>query len=152
MKDTEELRAELKSLIEQRHALNLQWLKSDKERTAARLAKLEAELKAAEEKLPQAVDAEVDRLLKSVKTNKPKVTAALKDAKSKLDSQDVAVLKTAHEELTKASHKMAEELYKASSAQPNPAAPEADAGAPSILAPASMRAIRPAAPAWLRKG
>jgi hypothetical protein len=87
MKDTEELRAELKSLIEQRHALNLQWLKSDKERTAARLAKLEAELKAAEEKLPQAVDAEVDRLLKSVKTNKPKVTAALKDAKKKNDTK-----------------------------------------------------------------
>jgi molecular chaperone DnaK len=61
---------------------------------------------------------------------KAPVEAALKDAKSKLDSQDVAVLKTAHEELTKASHKMAEELYKASSAQPNPAAPEADAGAP----------------------
>ena len=27
-----------------------------------------------------------------------------------------------------------------------------DAGAPSIFAPASIRAIRPAAPAWLRKG
>lgn len=80
MKDTEELRTELKSLVEQRHTLQLQWLKSDKERTATRLAKLETELKAAEEKLPQAVDAEVDRLLKSVKTSKPKVTAALKDA------------------------------------------------------------------------
>lgn len=87
MKDTDELRAELKSLIEQRHVLNLQWLKSDKERTAARLAKLEADLKAAEEKLPKAVDAEVDRLLKSVKTNKPKVTAALKDAKKKNDTK-----------------------------------------------------------------
>ncbi len=87
MKDTDELRAELKSLIEQRHALNLQWLKTDKERTAARLAKLEADVKSAEEKLPQAVEAEVDRLLKSVKTNKPKVTAALKDAKKKNDTK-----------------------------------------------------------------
>jgi molecular chaperone DnaK len=62
--------------------------------------------------------------------SKAPVEAALKDAKSKLDSQDLAVLKAAHDDLTKASHKMAEELYKASSAQPNPAAPEADGGAP----------------------
>jgi len=62
--------------------------------------------------------------------SKAPVEAALKDAKSKLDSQDLAVLKAAHDDLTKASQKMAEELYKASSAQPNPAAPEADAGAP----------------------
>jgi molecular chaperone DnaK len=61
---------------------------------------------------------------------KAPVEAALKEAKSKLDSQELAVLKAAHEELTKASHKMAEELYKAGSAQPNPAAPEADGGAP----------------------
>lgn len=94
MKDTDELRAELKSLIEQRHDLNLQLLKSDKERTAARLAKLEADLKAAEEKLPQAVDAEVDRLLKSVKSNKPKVTAALKDAKKKVDPKKGDATKT----------------------------------------------------------
>jgi molecular chaperone DnaK len=60
---------------------------------------------------------------------KAPVEAALKEAKSKLDSQDLAVLKVAHENLTKASHKMAEELYKASSAQPNPAAAGADDGA-----------------------
>lgn len=87
MKDTDELRAELKSLVEQRQALNLQWLKADRERTAARLAKLEGELKAAEEKAPQAVDAEVDRLLKSVKSNKPRVTAALKDARKKVEAK-----------------------------------------------------------------
>jgi molecular chaperone DnaK len=57
------------------------------------------------------------------------VEAAVADAKTKLDSQDAAVLKTAHEELTKASHKMAEELYKASANQPNPAAAEASPGA-----------------------
>ncbi|OGQ11420.1 MAG: molecular chaperone DnaK [Deltaproteobacteria bacterium RBG_16_71_12] len=44
---------------------------------------------------------------------KEPVEAALKQAKEKLDSQDVAVVKAALEELTKASHKMAEELYKA---------------------------------------
>ncbi|MBI1947249.1 MAG: molecular chaperone DnaK [Deltaproteobacteria bacterium] len=43
---------------------------------------------------------------------KEPVEAALKKAKEKLDSQDVAVVKAALEELTKASHKMAEELYK----------------------------------------
>jgi molecular chaperone DnaK len=60
---------------------------------------------------------------------KAPVEAALKEAKSKLDTQDLAVLKSAHEELTKASHKMAEELYKASANQPNPAAAEASPGA-----------------------
>ena len=54
--------------------------------------------------------------------SKAAVEAAVTDAKTKLDSQDAAVLKTAHEELTKASHKMAEELYKQSADQPNPAA------------------------------
>jgi molecular chaperone DnaK len=49
----------------------------------------------------------------SAETKVP-VEEALKEAKTKLDSQDVAMLKGAHEELTKASHKMAEELYKSS--------------------------------------
>ncbi len=45
---------------------------------------------------------------------KEPVEAALKAAKEKLDSQDAEVVKAALEELTKASHKMAEELYKTS--------------------------------------
>lgn len=83
MKDTEALRSELKSLVEQRRNLHLEWLKADKDRAAARVAKLEAELKDAEAKSAQAVDAEVERLLKSVKSTKPKVTAVLKDIKKK---------------------------------------------------------------------
>jgi len=62
---------------------------------------------------------------------KEPVEAAIKSAKEKLDSQDVAVIKAALEELTKASHKMAEELYKsgpppggeAGAAPPPPGAP-----------------------------
>jgi len=83
MKDSEELRSELKALVQQRRDLHLAWLKADKERAAARVAKLEAELKDAEAKNAQAVDAEVDRLLKSVKSTKPKITAALKDNRKK---------------------------------------------------------------------
>jgi len=60
--------------------------------------------------------------------SKATVEAAVTDAKSKLDSQDAAVLKAAHEELTKASHKMAEELYKQSADQPNPAGAGAEGG------------------------
>jgi molecular chaperone DnaK len=51
---------------------------------------------------------------------KTPVEEAIKAARTKLDSQDAAVLKSALEELTKASHKMAEELYKQGAAQPNP--------------------------------
>ncbi|MDP2344141.1 MAG: molecular chaperone DnaK [Deltaproteobacteria bacterium] len=53
---------------------------------------------------------------------KTPVEEAVKKAKTELDSQDAAVLKAALEELTKASHKMAEELYKQGAAQPDPAA------------------------------
>lgn len=60
--------------------------------------------------------------------SKGPVEEALKDAKTKLDSQDAAVLKQAHEDLTKASHKMAEELYKAGADQPNPAAADGAEG------------------------
>ncbi|RLS53809.1 MAG: hypothetical protein DWH91_13440 [Planctomycetota bacterium] len=81
MRDTDELRAELKSLVEQRQQLALQGLRDDRARTAARLEKINRELKAAEMKLPEAIDAEVDRLLKSVKSNKPRISAAIKDAK-----------------------------------------------------------------------
>ncbi len=38
--------------------------------------------------------------------------AAVKDAKAKLDSQEPSVIKSAAEELTKVSHKLAEEMYK----------------------------------------
>jgi molecular chaperone DnaK len=56
-----------------------------------------------------------DKLSAELKTP---VEEAIKAAKTKLDSQDAAVLKSALEELTKASHKMAEELYKQGAAQP----------------------------------
>ena len=62
--------------------------------------------------------------------SKGPVEVAVKDAKTKLDSQDVSVLKAAHEELTKASHKLAEELYKQTASQPNPAAAEGGPEAP----------------------
>lgn len=81
MRDTDELRSELKSLVEQRQQLALQGLRDDQARTAARLEKIDRELKAAESKLPGSVDAEVDRLLKSVKSSKPRISAAIKDAK-----------------------------------------------------------------------
>ncbi len=45
------------------------------------------------------------------------VESALKDAREKLDSQEISVLKEASENLTKASHKLAEEMYKNASAQ-----------------------------------
>jgi molecular chaperone DnaK len=60
-----------------------------------------------------------DKLAAELKTP---VEEAIKTAKTKLDSQDAAVLKSALEELTKASHKMAEELYKQGASQPNPEA------------------------------
>ncbi len=83
MKETEELRAELKTLVEQRQALALQQLKDDRERTAARLAKIDIELQAVESQPAQAVDAEVDRLLRSVKSKHADVTKNLKVDKTK---------------------------------------------------------------------
>ena len=53
---------------------------------------------------------------------KTPVEEAVKKAKVDLDSQDAAVLRATLEELTKASHKMAEELYKQGAAQPDPGA------------------------------
>jgi molecular chaperone DnaK len=66
------------------------------------------------------LDSMIYNLEKMLKENGDKISAGakepveaqIKSAREKLDSQDVAVLKTALEELTKASHKMAEELYK----------------------------------------
>ena len=54
---------------------------------------------------------------------KEPVEAALKEAKEKLESESVEELQAAHEALTQASHKLAEELYKA-----NP--PAAEDGTP----------------------
>jgi molecular chaperone DnaK len=85
------------------------------------------------------LDSMVYQLEKMLKENGDKISAgskepveaAIKSAKEKLDSQDAAVIKAALEELTKASHKMAEELYKggqapgseAGAAPPPPGAP-----------------------------
>ena len=49
---------------------------------------------------------------------KAPVEEALKDAKTKLDSQDVGVVRATLETLTKASHQMAEELYKQTGGTP----------------------------------
>lgn len=52
------------------------------------------------------------------------VEAAVTNAKAKLDSQDASEIKAAAEELTKASHKLAEEMYK-NTTPPNGANPNA---------------------------
>ena len=78
MKDKEELRTELKSLVEQRQTLNVNWLKSERERTVAQLAKIDADLKAAESNQSQIVTDEVDRVLKSANSKKQTVAATLK--------------------------------------------------------------------------
>ena len=83
MKDTDELRAELKTLVEKRQALVLQQLKIEREQTAARLMKIDADLLAAEANPAQTVDAEVERLLNSAKTKKPSVTANFNADKQK---------------------------------------------------------------------
>ncbi len=43
---------------------------------------------------------------------------AIAECKKAIESKDIGNIKTAMESLTKASHKMAEAMYKASSAQP----------------------------------
>lgn len=58
------------------------------------------------------------------------VEAAVKAAKDKLDSQDGAELKAAHDALTQASHKLAEELYKQTGATPGSGGPDAGGAAP----------------------
>jgi molecular chaperone DnaK len=84
------------------------------------------------------LDSMIYQLEKMVAENGDKISAgtketlgdAIKAAKEKLDSQDAEVVKAALEELTKASHKVAEELYKsgpgteAGAAPPPPGAPE----------------------------
>ena len=91
------------------------------------------------------LDSLVYNMEKMLKDNEDKISAeakgpveaALKSAKEKLDAQDVGMLKSAHEELTRVSHKRAEALYPAGAAQPTdgaqpgaaPPPPGGDAGA-----------------------
>jgi hypothetical protein len=83
MKDTDELRAELKTLVEQRQVLLLTQLKVDREHTAARLAKMDEEIQAAQANPGQMADAEVDRLLNTAKSKKQDVTSNIKAEKTK---------------------------------------------------------------------
>lgn len=82
---TDELRSELRSLVEQRRNLKLDWLKLDRKQAAERLAKLDADLQKSQakeaESLSAEIDAEVDKLLNSVKKKQPRVAAAQRDAK-----------------------------------------------------------------------
>jgi molecular chaperone DnaK len=74
------------------------------------------------------LDSMIYNVEKMLKDNKEKLSSdtiepvekALKEAKEKLDSQALEELKAAHETLTSASHKLAEELYK--QAGPTPGA------------------------------
>jgi molecular chaperone DnaK len=61
-------------------------------------------------------------------TTKDAVTKAVEDAKKVLDSKDEAELKRATEELTTASNKMAEVMYKSASASGTGAGPSGNGG------------------------
>jgi molecular chaperone DnaK len=61
-------------------------------------------------------------------TDKGTLDTALQEAKTALESQDVEVLKKAHENLVKASHRLSEEMYKKAAAEAGPQE-EADAHA-----------------------
>ena len=61
--------------------------------------------------------------------DKTEVEAALAEARKALEGTNAAEMRAAHETLTKASHKLAEALYKA-----NAAGPAAGQGAPSAQA------------------
>lgn len=76
----------------------------------------------------------IDKMLKESgekvqAADKTEVEAALADARKALEGTNAAEMRTAHETLTKASHKLAEALYKA-----NAAGPAAGQGAPSAQA------------------
>jgi molecular chaperone DnaK len=63
--------------------------------------------------------------------DKSEVESALAEAKSTLaGTPNVGAMKAAHEKLTKASHKLAEAMYKAGSAQPGQGGPNGDGGQP----------------------
>jgi molecular chaperone DnaK len=57
------------------------------------------------------------------------VNTALEDAKKALESNDLTQMQTASEKLTKASHKVSEEVYKKAAAQGGAAGSEATGGA-----------------------
>ncbi len=59
---------------------------------------------------------------------KAELESAIEDAKKALESDDLATLEAAAQNLTQASHKLAEEMYKQSGATPG-AGPEAQAAA-----------------------
>jgi molecular chaperone DnaK len=67
-----------------------------------------------------------DKVPAAVKTD---IEAAIVTAKGKLDSEDKDVLTAAREELEKRFHKLAEELYKNTGAQPGATAADGSAGA-----------------------
>ena len=83
------------------------------------------------------LDSLIYSLEKTLKENDEKISAeakepveaAIKEAKEKLDAEDAETLRSAHEALTQASHKMAEELYKVGQAEAaaEGSAPGADA-------------------------
>src|SRR5207302_8264511 len=111
-----------------------------------RMAK-EADAHAAEDKAQrEAIDAknQLDSMLynveKMLRENGDKISGsergdvenAVADAKKALESNEKAQMETAHEKLTQASHKLAEQMYKAAQAQPGAGAgagPTAGAGA-----------------------
>ena len=90
------------------------------------------------------LDSMIYSVEKMVSENKEKLSAevvspvetALADAKTKLDSQDAAELKSALAALTAASHKMAEELYKHGqhTTEPIPEEPKPDDGSKVVEA------------------
>jgi len=64
------------------------------------------------------------------------VEAALAEGKKAMESNNADTMKAAQEQLTKASHKLAEAMYKATAAQTPPAGgPDANAGAESAPPP-----------------
>ena len=80
-----------------------------------------------------ALDGMIYTMEKTLKENSDKIEAGSKksvedaiiEARKHLDSKDVSVLQKATEQLTAASNKMAEEMYKKAGAQPGAAGPEA---------------------------
>ncbi len=63
--------------------------------------------------------------------NKTQVEEAVKEAKAALEKDDLAAMKTSQEKLTTLSHKLAEEMYKASQASGGAAPGQGGEGAPS---------------------
>ena len=88
------------------------------------------------------LDSLIYSLEKTLKENEEKISAeakepveaAIKEAKEKLDAEDAETLRNAHEALTQASHKMAEEFYKVGQVEAvvEGGAPGADAAAGGV--------------------